>query len=224
MTFFFDLDGTLLDHEYAQRGGLSALAAYDSGLAPALSDDFLDIWRRAEAKLFPRVERGEFALEEYRRERLRDVFPDACSELSDTKLDQIYEEYLRGYQDSWRLYPDVESVLPKLKGPRALITNGASILQRAKIARLNLNDHFSGIYISGEVGLAKPDTRLFAKACAELGVAPGDVHYVGDSIRNDIEGSASAGITPIWINRERVERPRSEVAFKEILSLKELLS
>lgn len=223
MLYFFDLDGTLLDHEHAQRGGLSALAARESALAPVIKGDFLRVWREAEARIFPRFERGEFTIQQYRQQRLREVFPSACSELPDEELDRLYNHYMEGYQDNWRLYPDVAHVLPQLKGPMALITNGASALQRAKIERLNIKELFSATYISGEVGIAKPDARIFTKACADLGVEPADVYYVGDSIRNDIEGSASAGLRPIWINREQTDRPDGGVDFQEIVSLEELL-
>lgn len=224
MTYFFDLDGTLLDHEHAQRGGLASVAESESALSEAGGSHFLKVWRAAESKLFPRVERGEVTIEGYRRERLREVFPGVCGHRSDDELDYIYACYLKGYEASWRLYPDVVDTLSCLKGPRALITNGASVLQRAKISRLNLQGLFSEIYISGELGISKPDPRLFAKACADLQVRPVDVHYVGDSIRNDIEGSAGAGLNPIWINREQELRPHSTVAFREIVSLRELLS
>jgi putative hydrolase of the HAD superfamily len=171
MIYFFDLDGTLLDHEHAQRGGISAMASCKGSLAAAIGGDFLGLWRRAEAKLFPRFERGEVTIEGYRRERLRVVFPSVCAELPDSELDHIYAHYMNGYENNWRLYPDVAHVLPRLKSPRALITNGASVLQRAKIARLNIQQLFSGIYISAEVGISKPDARLFHKACSDLGVS-----------------------------------------------------
>jgi len=223
MFYFFDLDGTLLDHEYAQRGGLQAVATHDAALAPLIGDRFLETWRVAEARLFPRVEHGLATIEEYRRERLRDCFPRFCESLSDADLDAVYATYLRGYQDNWRLYPEVTNVLSRLDGPKALITNGSSAMQRAKIERLNLAELFSSMYISGEVGVAKPESQIFTKACLDLGLRPADVHYVGDSIRNDIEGSAAAGLNPIWINRERSSRPQSVIRFREIFSLEELL-
>jgi putative hydrolase of the HAD superfamily len=223
MFYFFDLDGTLLDHEYAQRGGLLAVAKHDAALSSIIDDRFIETWRAAEARLFPRVEAGVVTITEYRRERLRDCFPRFCESLSEADLDTVYAAYLRGYQDSWRLYPDVTNVLSRLDGPKALITNGSSAMQRAKIRALNLEALFSSMYISAEVGVAKPESAIFEKACRDLALRPADVHYVGDSIRNDVEGSAGAGLIPIWINREGVSRPHSVVRFREISSLEELL-
>jgi len=182
----------------------------------------LRTWQECEARHFLRYEQGEVSIEEHRRLRLRECFPEFCLALDDTALDHLYSVYLEGYRSAWSLYPDACDILHRLPGPKALITNGDSKLQRAKIDRLGLANSFEEVYISGELGMAKPDSRIFSKACKDLGLAPDQVSYVGDNFRNDIEGSASAGLRPVWINRERAPRPATAISFKEIHSLEEL--
>jgi putative hydrolase of the HAD superfamily len=224
MALFFDLDGTLLDHAASQRGGLDALGNFSTEIRALLHDDFLDKWQKSEERHFARYERGELTIEQHRRVRLRECFAPLSLSLDDSELDHLYSVYLEGYRSSWVLYPDAIGLLDQLPGPKALITNGDSELQRAKIERLGLSSAFDGVYISGELGFAKPDSRIFNQACRELEVAPCDVSYIGDSFRNDIEGSARAGLNPIWLNRIRAPRPVTDVSLQEIHSLEELLA
>lgn len=50
------------------------------------------------------------------------------------------------------------------------------------------------------VGVSKPDPAIFDHALGAMGVDPGDLVYVGDSIRNDVEGALAAGITPLLLD------------------------
>jgi putative hydrolase of the HAD superfamily len=96
-------------------------------------------------------------------------------------------------------------------------------MQRAKIAALNLEAYFSAIIISGEVGFAKPSQEIFAIACEQLQVEPAGVIFIGDNFEKDIEGSAKAGLKPIWINRDATPIPAADFSFGQIVSLKQLV-
>ena len=53
---------------------------------------------------------------------------------------------------------------------------------------------------SGEVGVLKPDPRIFAIALDAMGLAPKDVWYVGDMPGIDVVGARAAGIEPLVID------------------------
>jgi putative hydrolase of the HAD superfamily len=84
----------------------------------------------------------------------------------------------------------------------ALVTNGDSAGQRAKVARFGLRPRFDAIVVEGEVGAGKPDPRIFQEALRRLGASPGDACMVGDNFVWDIEGPGALGIRGIWIDRE----------------------
>src|SRR5439155_11242228 len=67
---------------------------------------------------------------------------------------------------SHRLFPDVLRTLDRLhrRYHLGIITNGMTEIQREKIQRLGLEPYFDIILISQEVGLTKPDPRLFRMA------------------------------------------------------------
>ena len=100
-------------------------------------------------------------------------------------------------------FPDVEDTLTNLRGVYrlALVTNGAPDLQRAKIQGTNLARFFDKILISGEVGIGKPDCRLFKLALEALAALPSETVMIGDSLTRDILGAQHAGLKGIWINR-----------------------
>ncbi len=104
-----------------------------------------------------------------------------------------------------RLRPDPEllAALAELgsRVPIGIVTNGGSQTQRAKLAASGLGSVVRQVWISGEVGLAKPDPRLFELACNELGVAPGRTLFVGDH-ETDRAGAAAAGL--VFRRAERV--------------------
>ncbi len=76
-----------------------------------------------------------------------------------------------------------------------MISNGYSDSQRGRLAAAGWRDRFDPLLISEEVGLAKPDARIFDMALEQLDLAPEDVLYVGDSLSHDREGCLRAGIS-----------------------------
>lgn len=71
---------------------------------------------------------------------------------------------------------------------------------RRVMARHRLIPFFDSVVISGEVGIQKPDPRIFHLALHEARLTADDVVYVGDT-RDDVGGARAAGIIPILIQR-----------------------
>lgn len=101
------------------------------------------------------------------------------------------------------LFSDVADSLTHLRETYqlALVTNGAPDLQREKIQGANLARFFDTILISGEVGVGKPDCRIFGLALDALSASPSEIVMIGDSLTRDILGAQRAGLKGIWMNR-----------------------
>ena len=69
------------------------------------------------------------------------------------------------------------------------------------LSKLGLTHFFDAIVISGEVGIKKPDPRIFDTALKDTEMKPEEVVYVGDT-EDDTEAARAAGIVPILIQRE----------------------
>lgn len=112
----------------------------------------------------------------------------------------------------------------KQRAKVAIITNGTSQRQRAKINNTKLNSCFETIIISEEVGFSKPDKQIFEVALNNLNVHPDEVLFVGDDLEKDIEGCQNANIKGIWYNPMMKKNETLIKPFAEINSFDGLLN
>ena len=67
---------------------------------------------------------------------------------------------------------------------------------------LDADNSFEHVVLSCDVGLRKPDPRIFQLAASLFGVDPADCLMVGDSLSSDIQGALAAGMQAALINRD----------------------
>ncbi|MDH3590479.1 MAG: TIGR02253 family HAD-type hydrolase [Planctomycetota bacterium] len=101
-----------------------------------------------------------------------------------------------------RAYPDAARVLHRLMGSdlkRAILSNGFTVKQAEKLVRLGLQNAFSpgAIFISEEIGVAKPHPKIFRIACESLEVSPDEAMYVGDHPLKDVDPAHDAGLITV---------------------------
>ncbi len=124
------------------------------------------------------------------------------------RAEELSERFQRERRARHVVYPEVEATLTRLRGAYrlALLTNGAPDLQREKLAGAGLAHHFATIVVSGDVGIGKPDRRIFDLVLNRLDVPASAAVMVGDSRARDIAGAQGAGIRAVWINRAAARR------------------
>jgi putative hydrolase of the HAD superfamily len=122
------------------------------------------------------------------------------------------------------VFPDVVAALTDLSNEYklALLTNGASCLQREKLAASGLADHFAAVVVSGEFGVGKPDAAIFRHALAQLDCDTKQSVMVGDSLTRDVKGAVAAGLGAVWVNRFGRARPDGYSEFPEVATLAKL--
>ncbi|MFH1232043.1 MAG: HAD-IA family hydrolase [Planctomycetota bacterium] len=103
-------------------------------------------------------------------------------------------------------FPDVPFVLKALSKTdliRGVITDGLSIKQVEKLIRLKLYYFFTpgAIFISDEIGISKPNIKLYQYVCNELNLLPNEVMYIGDDQVNDIDPAKSVGMITVLSRR-----------------------
>ncbi len=101
----------------------------------------------------------------------------------------------------------------------AVITNGSRAKQRLKIERLGLAPYLDAIFISGELGMAKPDQRLFLHAQSRMGCLSSACVMIGDDPMTDIAGAARAGWTTCWLATQQAypdSRPEPDITIRYI--------
>jgi putative hydrolase of the HAD superfamily len=116
---------------------------------------------------------------------------------------KIADTFTAERQQNEALVPGAIATIKKLlkRGIRlALITNGGSEMQRAKINKFQLAPYFENILIEGEFGCGKPDERVFKHTLDKLNVAPSAAWMLGDDLGRDIAPCRALGIFSVWVN------------------------
>lgn len=114
---------------------------------------------------------------------------------------RVYDEF--GRADRWRAYDDVIPAFRRLRdrGLRlGLISNWDKRLT-GLMEGMGISPLLDTIVSSAEVGLHKPDPRIFELACERLGVRPDECAHVGDHQYADVLGARTVGMLPILIDR-----------------------
>lgn len=101
------------------------------------------------------------------------------------------------------LFDDVLDTLKMLKNKYklAIVTNGNYASQKRKLDNVNLYGLLDYCLISDEIGIRKPDPRIFKYACEKLNLKESECLYVGDSYSRDIVGALNAGLDAIYVSR-----------------------
>ncbi len=116
--------------------------------------------------------------------------PTVPADRVDALATALYERHLT--PDAWRPYPDAEPVLGRLRQlgvPVAVVSNIGWDL-RPVFVRHGLDEYVDAYLLSYELGVQKPDPRIFRAACRRLSVAPAEALMVGDDLPAD--GGATA--------------------------------
>ncbi|MBN2384499.1 HAD family hydrolase [bacterium] len=109
--------------------------------------------------------------------------------------------------NSYVLDPDAITVLTALRqhGFRlGLLSNWDTSLTEL-CADLGLADLVDLVLASDEIGIRKPDRRIFIIAAQRLGLPPQSCLYVGDSLGKDVGGAKKADMKAVWLNPTRHE-------------------
>nr|WP_198423965.1 HAD family hydrolase [Microlunatus antarcticus] len=202
----FDLDDTLLDH----RGSTTAaLAAWLPGLGVEPAPGLEQAWFDLEDEHFESWRSGLISFDEQRRRRLRDFLPLVGQAVGpDAELDLVFVGYLEQYERAWRPFDDVRPAVDDLvdRGiALAVLTNGSTAQQTAKVAAIGLSDCVAGVVTAEQLGVAKPAPQTYRAACRLLSVAPAETVHVGDRHDLDVVAARAAGLRALHLDRHRRE-------------------
>ena len=197
---FFDIDGTLIDHATASAAASLALYDHFLGAIPFARGEFPETWEDIMNRHFDRFCRGEISVWEQRRRRMRDAFHDP--KLTDAECDSRYRVFIQHYESQTQAFDDVVPCLKRLAGNRlGIISNGIRGQQIGKLQRAGILQYFEVMIFSEDVGLGKPDPKIFVEACRLARQNPLECIHVGDDLKADIGGGLAAGLKPVWLDR-----------------------
>ena len=133
--------------------------------------------------------------------------------------------YLRNLSLGSNLLEGAKEVLTVLRTrySLALVTNGLAEVQRPRLERSAIRDCFEHVFISEEIGAAKPEKAFFDAVFQAIGNPPeNEVMIVGDSLAADMQGGLNYGMATCWYN-PRLIATQLPVTY-QIAELRELLN
>jgi 2-haloacid dehalogenase len=199
---FFDADGTLFDFDLGEKLALEHLLG-DLG-QPFTQQAYQD-YQHVNKALWIAFEQGHITQAEIKIKRFETWLALLNIEADVEKVSGDYLTYLS--QQGVLLGHALELVqeLSK-KYQMLLLTNGLQEVQRPRFNASPLKPYFRDIIVSGEVGYAKPDPRIFDAAFAAIGnPTKRGVLMIGDSLSADIQGGLNYGLDTCWYNPNKLD-------------------
>ena len=104
------------------------------------------------------------------------------------------EQYWSADDVNWKLLGFIKSLHPSYKV--GLLSNAWDDLRQTMHERWNMDVLFDDLVISAEVGMVKPDPRIFHFALERLGVQPKEAVFIDDTLVN-VETARRQGLEAI---------------------------
>ena len=208
-TIFFDVGGTLLTANpsigavYAEVGDRFDLGLDHAEVEKAVRRSFRLMRERDLASgATPHTISLERAKEWWRVVVRESVGPAGDSPRFEDYFQAVFDEFARA--ERYRFFPEVERVFDGLEraGYRLGIISNWDVRLRPVLDGLGATRRFRTIVISGEVGVEKPDPRIYEIARSKAGAAPGDpLLLIGDNKTDDYDGARAAGFDARLVDR-----------------------
>jgi putative hydrolase of the HAD superfamily len=191
-------------HDYGSKAPFDAIqAAFQRqfrGAGPLAVDDQKQWWREVVYRVFTEV-------------GMVDNF--------DKFFEQVYDKFRDS--EGWVLFPETREVLGELRshGLKLGVISNFDDRIYSVMRSLEILSCFDTVTISSETGFCKPDIQIFEAAIHALGIPANEILLVGDSLHDDVEPGARAGLDVVLIDRRA--RHSSAGQIRRISSLRELL-
>ena len=206
----FDLNGTLIDictneedfHTY--RVTANFLDYYGVKITPEqLKDKFFALNRRQRKESkekFPEFDVSKIFYE---------IIENYSASLSGTEkerqerlsLADIASRVFRAAsRHNLALYDGVKDILDifRNKYKMAAVSDGQTLWAVPEMTRCSLEEYFSFVLVSGDLGFRKPDKRMFEMAVEKMALPAEEIVFIGNDMYRDIYGAKNAGLKCIF--------------------------
>jgi putative hydrolase of the HAD superfamily len=192
----FDVGGTLIEpwpsvgFIYAQ---IAARHGWDGLSVDRLNRQFASAWGALQTFNHSRAEWAGLVDATF-----KGVIKDTPSQ---TFFPELYERFTE--PDAWRVFPEVVPTLDALasRGLKLGVISNWDFRLRPLLRKLRLYDYFDAVVVSCNVGFCKPSPVIFQHAAEKLGLPPGAILHVGDSLDMDGRGAKAAGMLNVDLRR-----------------------
>lgn len=194
--FLLDADETVFDFIASSKESLRyALAQFSL----PYSDEIYSLFKKHNDAVWREYELGALTKAQLRVKRFECFFAEQGVIADAASVDKIYFGKLctTGY-----LLDGADAFLSGLKerGEIYMITNGTTAAQEGRIGASGIGKYLDGVFISDELGVAKPHREFFDQVFSAVRKDKKRCVVIGDSLSSDILGANNAGVDSIWYN------------------------
>lgn len=197
-----DADETVFDFKKAEAHSFKLML---ERYGIEYTDERLSLYSDINLKMWKALERGEVTREKLKTLRFEEFF----SKIGVNGIDcvEVNDIYLTNLSNSTYMIDGAAKFVRKLHKycKIYLATNGLTKAQTGRFSKSDIKDYIDGVFISEQIGYAKPDKAYFDFIFNSINVIDKSrVIILGDSLSSDMQGGKNAGITTCRYNRDGV--------------------
>lgn len=210
----FDFDYTLFDYEATEK--IAVKAAFEK-LGLPYQNDYHTMFKQINRQIWADSERDRrIDKNALRIERFRILFEQLNIPNADELAARASEEYI-SYSEQGVLIPGVEETILELQKrySLAIASSGLSIPRMQKLINSPISNCFGQVLFREqfEEDKLKPHHGFFDRLASLYQVPREKILYVGDSFKEDIEGSKNAGFSNVYFKFFNI--PDREIDFNK---------
>lgn len=218
----FDIDDTLVD--FRKSEAISLKKCWELFFPDHISEqEFIQNYKKINALLWQKVERQEICVSMVSSLRFLELARKHHLPFN-KEIPLFYERQLIEHS-CW--IEGAQELLEKLLAAHVkigFISNGITHMQRGKYDKLGLGKYSDVLVISGEVGVPKPEPKIFHHAMKLLGAKVKETLMVGDSLTSDGQGAFGVEMDFYWYNPHKIPSPLAWKPQRTLESFKELFT
>ena len=216
---FWDLDHTLWDFD--KNSDLTIKKILKLNQINIDYKVFLKEYHPINRKYWDMYRQNKVSKPDLRFYRLYDTFKKINYDITDNLINKMAEDYIIHLSDYNYLIPNAALVLEKfsMKYDMHIITNGFKNVQLKKLKKSGLNKYFKTLTISEDIGVQKPNEKIFLHALSNASAEIKNSIMIGDNYNADILGAKNIGMKSIYFNFHK----KNSINSKEIIVIDDLI-
>ena len=219
--FLFDVDNTLLDFGDTEKQALFNSSKIHG--VPCTEEDYQryskindGCWKKLEKGLVEKSQIGYLRFSEY--------LPTVNSDIDPVVFNKTFISQLALGRKLIDGANEIVKAVKDLGGKIYIATNGFFSVQENRIKSQEFFKYVDGLFISEQLGYAKPDVKFFEEAEKLAGITlKGNALIIGDSLTSDIKGGSDYGIDTCWFNPKNLPIPTEPKVTFAITKLSQLI-
>jgi putative hydrolase of the HAD superfamily len=222
---YFDLDHTLWDFEKNSKETLNRVFHnYHKIFMKTSLEDFIDSYLKINSKLWEMYRNKEISHDDLKLLRFEITLNALKIKHKESLVREMNDFYLKTLAQQKHLVEGAFEVLDYLKENYELgiLTNGFKNTQITKMKSSQIIDYFNILVSSDDVGVPKPDEKIFEYAVIVAKKSKEEILYIGDDLENDILPALKYGMKAIWFKNHQNKTESTENGILSINKLVEL--